>query len=81
MMFQIGIEPHRIDIMMGIDGLTFEKAWKNRVRTSYGGIPIYVLSKPDLIRDKRAGGRPQDLLDVKSLLNASKKRRPRKKRN
>jgi hypothetical protein len=65
--FQIGVEPIRIDILTAVDGLTFEEAWTNRLRTRFADQPAAVLSKADLIRNKRAAGRPQDLLDVKWL--------------
>ncbi|MCK4661201.1 MAG: hypothetical protein KAV82_16900 [Phycisphaerae bacterium] len=80
LVYQIGIEPNRIDVMMGIDGVTFPTAWRNRVRTTYGGIPVHVLNKVDLLRAKRAVGRPQDLLDIERLTAHEPRRRPGRKR-
>jgi hypothetical protein len=65
--FQIGVEPVRIDIITAVDGLTFEPAWQNRVASEYGGEPVFVVSREDLIKNKRASGRPQDLADVAAL--------------
>ena len=65
--FQIGVEPVRIDIITAVDGLTFEPAWQNRVASEYGGEPVFVVSREDLIRNKRASGRPQDLADIAAL--------------
>ena len=65
--FQIGVEPVRIDIITTVDGLDFEGAWKNRIAAEYGGEKVYVLSKEDLITNKRASGRPQDLADIAAL--------------
>lgn len=65
--FQIGVAPVRIDIITAVDGLTFESAWSNRVATDYGGVPVLVLSREDLIRNKRASARPQDLADIAAL--------------
>lgn len=83
--FQMGVEPNRIDILMGIDGVDFASAWKNRIEARYGRVAISVLSKTDLIREKRAASRPQDLLDIQRLEarspsgnRKSSKRRPRK---
>jgi len=67
MVYQIGVAPNRIDILMGIAGPDFETAWGNRIQATYGDVPIHVLGKEDLIRAKRAAGRPQDLLDVEKL--------------
>lgn len=66
--FQMGVPPNRIDILTGIDGIEFDEAWPNRIRTTYGGEPINILGKAELIRNKRASGRPQDLLDLQRLL-------------
>jgi hypothetical protein len=66
--FQIGQEPDRIDILQRIDGITFEEAWANRIEgTVDGDVPASVISRDDLIRNKLASGREQDLLDVKKL--------------
>jgi hypothetical protein len=66
--FQIGQPPDRIDILQRIDGVTFDEAWANRIDGNIDGeVPAYVISKDDLIRNKLASGREQDLLDVKKL--------------
>ncbi len=36
MVYQIGVAPIRVDIMMGLPGLKFDLAWKKRIRTKYG---------------------------------------------
>lgn len=76
MVYQMGVAPNRVDFMMGLDGVTFEKAWRSRVRSTYGGVPFQLIGRDDLIRNKLATGRPQDLLDVANLRAA---RRPRKR--
>jgi len=66
--FQIGTPPGRIDILQQIDGVTFDEAWKNRVEADLAGeMRVAVISREDLIRNKLASGREQDLLDVKKL--------------
>jgi len=66
--FQIGQPPARIDILQRIDGVTFDEAWKNRVEGLIDAeIRIAVISRDDLIRNKLACGRDQDLLDAKKL--------------
>ncbi len=80
LVYQMGIEPNRVDIMMGIDGVTFPVAWRNRVRTTYAGIPVYLLGRNDLIRAKKASGRPRDLEDIARLrqgrVHGGRRRRP-----
>ena len=66
--FQIGLPPDRIDIIQQISGITFDEAWPNRVQGLIDGeVPASVISRDDLIRNKLASGREQDLLDVKAL--------------
>jgi hypothetical protein len=66
--FQIGQPPARIDILQRIDGLTFDEAWQNRIEGLIDGeVQIRVISKGDLIRNKLASGREQDVLDVEKL--------------
>ena len=65
--FQIGVEPIRIDVITSIDGVAFEEAWAARIHAPFADQVVPILSRRDLIRNKRASGRPQDLLDVKWL--------------
>ena len=65
--FQIGIAPNRVDVITSIDAVDFEDAWTRRVASTYGGVSIALLSADDLLVNKRAVGRKQDLLDVELL--------------
>jgi predicted nucleotidyltransferase len=65
--FQIGVAPRRIDILTAVDGLEFETAYKNSQDINIDGISVKVLSKTDLIKNKRASGRTKDLADVEML--------------
>jgi hypothetical protein len=76
--YQMGRPPVRVDILMGVAGLDFESAWNNRVESSYGEVRTQFLSIEDLIINKRAVGRPQDLIDVENL-QLAQKRNPDKK--
>ncbi len=67
LIYQIGIEPNRIDIIMSITGCEFSRAWNSRSSSTYEDIPIHILSKEDLIKAKKATGRPRDMLDVQLL--------------
>ena len=65
--FQIGVAPLRIDVITAIDGVSFEDAWLDRLRTKLGDVPACVLSREHLIKNKRASARIQDLADVEWL--------------
>jgi len=42
----------------------FNKSWGNKVGVNVDGLDIHVLSREDLIRNKRAAGREKDSGDV-----------------
>lgn len=67
MVFQIGVEPSRIDILTAISGVAFDHAWENRLQINMDGIDLCVLGRTDLIVNKRACGRPKDIADVEAL--------------
>ena len=64
---QIGVAPCRIDVVTSIDGVEFEDAWARRIGIEIEGIQVNVIGRDDLIRNKRAAARPQDLADVARL--------------
>jgi hypothetical protein len=74
MIYQVGIEPNRFDILMDVLGLSFVEAWQNRIETKYDDQTVFLLSREDLIRAKKAAGRPQDLLDATALESSHKKK-------
>ena len=69
--YQIGVAPLRIDILTSADGVDFGEAWSRRTEVHYGDVPAWVVSKQDLIANKLATARPQDLVDVQSLQDDS----------
>lgn len=64
---QFGVPPNRIDILTAVSGVEFAEAWPRRAQSGYGGVPIWVIGREDLKRNKLASGRRQDLLDVEKL--------------
>ena len=78
--FQLGVEPDRIDILQGIAGVTFDEAWPSRIKILFDkDTPANVMSREYLIQNKLAAGRHQDLADVEKLREAAsvKKSRPK----
>lgn len=69
---QVGIEPLRVDVMTSVTGVTFDQAWKNRIVVKIAGMNVPVIGREQLIQNKRASGRPKDLLDVQALESQGK---------
>lgn len=63
----MGIAPLRIDIITSISGVSFKEAWNNRTVGKYGNISANFISKSDLIKNKKATGRAQDIADIEKL--------------
>ncbi len=78
MVYQMGIEPNRIDILMGVEKLKFDRAWKNKVGHKYGKEPVYILSLNDLMINKKAVGRLKDQLDLENLKKVKQKKSAKK---
>jgi hypothetical protein len=66
-LIQLGRAPTRIDLLTSISGVSSEEAFTAKVPAELDGIPVFILGKEALIRNKRAVGRPQDLADLDVL--------------
>jgi hypothetical protein len=67
LVFQIGVEPIRVDVLTAISGVAFQEAWARRESALYADIPVQLISRDDYIINKRASGRPSDLRDLEAL--------------
>jgi hypothetical protein len=67
LIFQMGVPPLRIDVLTAIDGVSFDEAWRVRLRARFAEMEVPVLSREHLIQNKRTVGRLQDLADIERL--------------
>jgi hypothetical protein len=65
--FRFGPAEDHIDILASIGEMGFDQVWLNRVETVVEGVPVSLISKADLIANKRQVGRLRDLTDVEEL--------------
>ncbi len=65
--YQMGVDPCRIDVLTDLTGVTFAEVWPERVRHHFGDVEVDFIGKESFIRNKRATGRPKDLVDVDGL--------------
>jgi hypothetical protein len=73
--FRMGRSPVQIDIVTTADGIRFEDCYKRRRRIKVGDLQISLISKNDLIRNKKSSGRYQDLADVEYFSGGKKRKR------
>lgn len=67
MVCQFGVPPRRIDILTALSGVSIADAWSESIPGRFGSLPVRILGRDSLIRNKRATGRPKDLWDVAAL--------------
>ena len=71
--FMMGLPPNRIDILMGVTGVSFKEAWEKKTVPSVDNINLNFISQEDLIVVKKTAGRPQDLVDADNLSKPRRK--------
>lgn len=64
---QIGYPPLRIDILTSIDGVAFSEAVKHKKSIDIESTSVAFIGLNQLIANKKASNRPQDIADVISL--------------
>jgi len=64
---QLGVVPNRIDLLTFLSGIDFHEAWATREQGEIAGLPVPIISKDLLKRNKAASARSQDLADLEHL--------------
>lgn len=65
--FMMGNPPRRIDILTEISGVRFDDVATRAIQANFDGVAARVIGFDDLVANKRAAARPQDLADVDAL--------------
>ena len=65
--FQMGIEPVRIDVLTELTGIRFQDAWATHVRGAFGSLEVDFIGRDAFIANKRAIGRPKDIGDIEGM--------------
>lgn len=69
----IGVPPGRIDLLTTLPGVSFEQAWENRISDQLSGIPVQVIGREELLRNKTEVARPKDLADIDAIQQSQKR--------
>jgi hypothetical protein len=56
-----------VDLLQQLPGVTFEESWLRRVTVDLPGGQATFIGVEDLLTNKRAVARPQDLRDVRAI--------------
>jgi hypothetical protein len=65
--YTMGLAPQRVDIIFDMERLIFDESWERRAETDIDGITAHFISAEDLITNKEAVARYQDLADAEKL--------------
>ena len=64
---QLGYEPNRVDLLTSLKGVEFASCYERRLEAEVEGIQVPFIASPDLISNKTAVGRSQDIADIEQL--------------
>lgn len=64
---QLGVAPHRIDLITSLSGVSFDEAWSSRESGDLGGVPAPFIGRNALLKNKESTGRAKDLGDAEEL--------------
>ncbi len=64
---EVGREPMKIQVLTGIDGVTFDQCYASRTHFQEGALRIPVIGYDELIQNKLATPRGKDKIDVEEL--------------
>ncbi len=67
--FRMGRSPIQIDIINEADGINFNECYERRNIIRIDSVDIAMISKNDLIKNKKASGRHRDLADIEFIEN------------
>ena len=64
---EIGREPRKIQVLTGIEGVTFEECRQHGIAVNYGGRSLKFIGIEELLKNKQAAAGAKDLIDVDAL--------------
>jgi hypothetical protein len=67
LIFQMGYPPVRIDVITSVDGLEFDKSFKNKNEKLIAGSKVNFINIDDFKINKKTVGRSKDLADLEGL--------------
>ena len=69
---RMGNAPLRIEILMSVSGIEFEKCYPTRIEDVIDGVEVSIIDLASLRANKRASGRHKDLDDLEHLPTEAK---------
>ena len=67
MVIEVGREPLKIQVLTGIDGVTFDECYQRKEMVKLGSVDVAFIGYSYLLRNKQASPRAKDKIDVEEL--------------
>ena len=67
----MGVPPYRIDVITELSGIDFAAGWEGHAEATIKDVRVPIISRAALVTNKRAVGRPKDLMDLELLRTSS----------
>lgn len=64
---RLGMPPVRLEITTSISGVEFDECYRARIVDELDGVEVNLIDLENLKKNKKASGRPKDLVDFKKL--------------
>ncbi len=64
---RMGVPPVRLEITTSISGVEFEECYEARIVDNLDGVEVNLIDLENLKKNKKASGRPKDIVDLKKL--------------
>jgi len=64
---RMGVPPLRLEITTSISGVEFDECYQSRIVDELDGIEVNLIDLENLKKNKKASGRPKDLVDLEKL--------------
>ncbi len=64
---RMGVPPVRLEITTSISGVEFDECYQSRIVDDLDGVEVNLIDLENLKKNKKASGRPKDLVDLRKL--------------
>ena len=64
---EVGREPWKIQVLTGIDGVTFDQCYKGKILVKDGALDVPFIGLDELVKNKAASPRAKDKIDFQEL--------------
>jgi hypothetical protein len=72
---RIGVPPVRLEITTSISGVDFDECYRTRIVDEFDGVQVNLINFENLMKNKKASGRPKDIVDFEKLQHKKTRKR------